>query len=96
MNTFIIICSVILLTYLYIQTVRTLRAQEEEARTGGRYYEPEPEQEPERPRMDRQKLELIARNCLSCSGVKFDTWAYCRSKTDIELMDIIRDFNIKI
>lgn len=39
--------------------------------------------------LDRLQLEKIARDCLTSCGARFDTWTYCRSKTDIELMDII-------
>lgn len=41
------------------------------------------------PPIDRRQLEKIAQDCLTSCGAKFDTWTYCRSKTDIELMDII-------
>lgn len=50
--------------------------------------------EPEPPKVDRVKLEKIACNCLTASGCKFDVWHYCRNKSDIELMDIIKDYNI--
>ena len=65
-------------------------------------YKPEPVKappaviisEPEPPKIERQKLEKIARNCLSACGVTFDTYYYCRNKTDLELMDIIKDYDI--
>lgn len=49
---------------------------------------------PAPPNMDREKLEKIARDCLTSSGVKFDTYYYTRNKSDIELMDIIKDYNL--
>lgn len=54
---------------------------------------PEAKQEPAQ-KVDRVKLEKIAGNCLTACGVKFDTYYYCRNKTDLELMDIIKDYNI--
>lgn len=51
-------------------------------------------QQAEPPRIDRRKLEEIAANCLHLSGCRFDIWTYCRHKSDIELMDIIKDFNL--
>lgn len=57
--------------------------------------EPEPPKEPEEsPEDKRRKLERIAQNCLSCMGVKFDTYYYTKSKSDLELMDIITNFNM--
>lgn len=61
-------------------------------------YKPEPrpamiEPEPVQ-KVDRVKLEKIAGNCLTASGCKFDIWYYCRNKSDIELMDIIKDYNM--
>lgn len=50
--------------------------------------------EPEPPKIDRSKLEKIACNCLTACGVTFDTYYYCRNKTDIELMDIITRYNL--
>lgn len=51
-------------------------------------------QQAEPPRIDRRKLEEIAANCLHLSGCRFDLWTYCRNKSDIELMEIIKDFNM--
>lgn len=62
--------------------------------------DPEPIQEnynnkpTEPPEIDREKLEKIAGSCLHRSGCKFDIWTYCRYKSNIELMDIIKDFNL--
>ena len=44
--------------------------------------------------INRAQLERIARNCLCASGCTFNTWVYCKDKTDIELMDIIKDYNL--
>lgn len=55
---------------------------------------PEPMQETEPPKMDRKKLEQTARNCLTAAGCTFDTWSYTRYKSDIELMDIIKEYNL--
>lgn len=55
---------------------------------------PEPEPQPEPPKIDRKQLEQIARNCLAAAGCKFDAWSYCRYKSDVELMDIIKDYNL--
>lgn len=49
---------------------------------------------PEPPRMDRAKLEKAARDCLTASGCKFDTYYYTRNKTDLELMEIIKEYNL--
>ena len=53
------------------------------------------EAEAEPPKIDRVKLEQIAANCLAATNCSFDTYYYLRNKTDIELMDIIKDFNLK-
>lgn len=55
---------------------------------------PEPIPETEPPKMDRKKLEQTARNCLTAAGCTFDTWSYTRYKSDIELMDIIKEYNL--
>jgi hypothetical protein len=44
--------------------------------------------------VNREQLERVARNCLCASGCQFDTWTYCRYKSDTELMDIIKDYNL--
>jgi hypothetical protein len=44
--------------------------------------------------INRQQLERAARDCLTLSGCKFDTYTYVRYKTDTELQDIIKDFNM--
>ena len=49
----------------------------------------EQSRQPQTKQLDRLQLEKIARDCLTSCGARFDTWTYCRSKTDIELMDII-------
>lgn len=54
----------------------------------------EAKKEPEPPKMGREQLEKAARSCLIAAGVKFDTWSYCRFKSDIELMDIITNYNL--
>lgn len=63
--------------------------------------EPIPEPEPINPAgdtmpnletMNREQLEKIACDCLTLAGFKFNTYYYCRNKSDIELMDIIIDF----
>ena len=46
------------------------------------------------PVMDRKQLVKSAMDCLYLTGAKFDTWTFCNSKTDLELMEIIKDFNI--
>ena len=56
--------------------------------------EPQPEPTPEPPKMGRCELEQAARNCLTAAGCKFDVYDYTRYKTDIELMDIIKDYNL--
>lgn len=53
-----------------------------------------PEPTPEPPKMGRRELEQAARNCLTAAGCKFDVYDYTRYKTDIELMDIIKDYNL--
>lgn len=53
-----------------------------------------PDPEPLKPAGDRRKLERIAANVLTAAGCKFDVWTYCRFKSDIELMDIIKDYNL--
>lgn len=50
---------------------------------------------PAPPQIDRGKLERIAQNCLSACGVSFDTYYYVRNKSDVELMDIITEYNLK-
>lgn len=50
--------------------------------------------QPEPEKIDRTKLEKIAQNCLSSHGVKFDTYYYIKNKSDIELMDIITQYNL--
>ena len=61
--------------------------------------DPEPippkQPEPAPQKTDRGKLERIAQNCLSACGVPFDTYYYVRDKSDIELMDIITQYNLK-
>ena len=52
----------------------------------GRQHEPE--------KIDRTKLEKIAQNCLSSYGIDFDTYYYVKNKSDIELMDIITQYNM--
>lgn len=54
---------------------------------------PEPPRTP--PKINRVKLEQIAANCLAATNCSFDTYYYLRNKSDIELMDIIKDFNLK-
>lgn len=63
--------------------------------------EPMPEPEPANPAggtmpnletMNREQLEKVACDCLTLAGFKFNTYYYCRNKSDIELMDIIIDF----
>lgn len=63
--------------------------------------EPMPEPEPINPAgdtmpnletMNREQLEKVACDCLTLAGFKFNTYYYCRNKSDIELMDIIIDF----
>lgn len=56
--------------------------------------QPEPQPEPVPPKMGRRQLEQAARNCLTAAGCKFDVYDYTRYKTDIELMDIIKDYNL--
>lgn len=56
--------------------------------------QPEPQPEPEPSKMGRRELEQAARNCLTAAGCKFDVYDYTRYKTDIELMDIIKDYNL--
>lgn len=56
--------------------------------------EPIPEPEPLKPAGDRRKLERTAANLLTASGCKFDVWTYVRFKSDIELMDIITNYNL--
>jgi hypothetical protein len=63
------------------------------------YIQPAPVDIPTRPApaaalINRQQLERAARDCLTLSGCKFDTYNYCRMKSDIELMDIIKDYNL--
>ena len=53
-----------------------------------------PEPEPLKPAGDRRKLERIAANCLTAAGCKFDVWTFCRFKSDLELMEIIKDYNL--
>ncbi len=56
--------------------------------------EPIPEPEPIKPAGDRRQLERIAANCLTAAGCKFDVWTFCRFKSDLELMEIIKDYNL--
>ena len=49
---------------------------------------------PEPPRMDRRQLEQAVRNVLTACGCQFDVYDYTRYKSDIELMDIIKDYNL--
>ena len=44
--------------------------------------------------INRQQLERAARDCLTLSGCKFDTYSYVRYKSDTELQDIIKDYNL--
>lgn len=44
--------------------------------------------------INRQQLERAARDCLTLSGCKFDTYTYVRYKSDTELQDIIKDYNL--
>ena len=44
--------------------------------------------------INRQQLERAARDCLTLSGCKFDTYTYVRYKTDTELQDIIKNYNL--
>lgn len=53
---------------------------------------PEPPRTP--PKIDRVKLEQIAANCLAATNCNFDTYYYCKNKSDIELMDIIAQYNL--
>lgn len=55
---------------------------------------PEPEPQPEPPKMDRRQLEQAARNVLTACGCQFDVYDYTRYKSDIELMDIITEYNL--
>lgn len=43
---------------------------------------------------ERIQLENTANNCLTAAGCKFNTFYYCLYKSDIELMDIIKDYNM--
>ena len=61
---------------------------------GPRQMQPGENINPDPPKVDREKLEKIARDCLTTSGVKFDTYYYTRFKSDNELMDIIKDYNL--
>jgi hypothetical protein len=91
-NTILIIIGFILLSLFTLQGVRDLRTDPEELETiDGR----QPRQEvQEPPAVDREKLEEIAKNCLYASGCRFDLWTYCRNKSNIELMEIIKDYNL--
>ena len=40
---------------------------------------------------EREKLENTAAGMLTLAGCMFDVYSYVRSKSDIELMDIIKD-----
>lgn len=57
--------------------------------------EPPPDPEPKKPELTREQLEKIAGNCLTAMGVKFETYFYCKNKTDIELMNIITRYNLE-
>lgn len=56
--------------------------------------QPEPQSEPVPPKMGRRQLEQAARNVLTACGCQFDVYDFTRYKTDIELMDIIKDYNL--
>ena len=60
-----------------------------------RVYKPIQERQPEPETIDRAKLERIAQNWLTSQGVLFDTYYYVRNKSDLELMDLITEFNIR-
>ena len=44
--------------------------------------------------LTRAQLEKTAQDLLLLHNVKFNTFYYVKSKTDLELMDIIKDYNI--
>lgn len=43
---------------------------------------------------EREQLENTAAGMLTLCGCKFDVYSYVRKKSDLELMDIIKDYNM--
>ena len=94
----ILLISVFLLWLFYLKggfNILLTAAQLEEKPPNKKAAAPAENIRPNNSKYDRMKLEKIARDCLTAAGCKFDTYTYCRSKSDFELMDIIKDYNIK-
>lgn len=54
----------------------------------------EPQPEPQPPKMGRRQLEQAARDALTACGCQFDVYDFTRYKTDIELTEIITEYNL--
>ena len=53
-----------------------------------------PKPGPDHEKINRMQLEKAARDCLTAAGCKFNTYYYTRNKSDLELMEIIKDYNL--